>query len=75
MDSMLLGKCGIGEGVALQIAGGPESCLDSIGNVDFFKDVIQMILYRMRADAKLVRNIIIGGPHSDQCEYFNLPLG
>jgi len=62
-------------GAALQIAGGPEGCLDPIGNVDFFKDAIQMILYRMRTDAKFVRNIIIGRPHSEQGEYFNLPLG
>jgi hypothetical protein len=40
MDSMLLGKCGIGERAALQVAGGPEGCLAPIGNVDLLKDSI-----------------------------------
>jgi len=55
--------------LALQIAGGPEGCLDSIGNVDFFKDVVQMVFHRMRTDTKFVRNIIIGSPHRNQGKY------
>ena len=60
--------------MSLQIADGPEGCLDSIGNVDLFEDAIQMVFHRMRTDAKFVSNFIIGSPHGNQRKYFDLSL-
>ena len=39
--------------------GCPEGCLDTIGYVDFSKNVIKMSFYGIRTDAKLVRNLVI----------------
>ncbi len=59
----------------LQIFGGPEGCLDSIGNVDFFKCSIKMGFYRIGSDAKFIRDFIIGSTHGNQGKYLDLPFG
>ena len=59
----------------LQILGGPEGCLDAIGDIDLLEDSVKMRLYRMWADTKPVCNLVIGCAHGDQSKYFNLPLG
>jgi hypothetical protein len=50
---------------ALQILGGPEGCLDTIGNVDFLENFIKMSLYRMRTDEQSPGDFLIGGPNSN----------
>ena len=34
----------------LQISNGPERCLNPIGNINFFENVIHVVLDRIRAD-------------------------
>jgi len=58
-----------------QIFHNPESSLNTIGDVDFLKDFIEVTFYRIRADTKPVGNFFIGGPHRDQGEDFDLPFG
>ena len=59
----------------LQILGGPQGCLDAIGNVDFLEDVIQVGFHRVRTDAKLVGNFLIGRSDGDHGEYLDLSFG
>jgi len=60
--------------LALQILGGPERCLDSIGDINFFEYSIKMGLHRMRTDAKFVSNFIIGRTYGNLGEYLDLSL-
>ena len=53
----------------LQILGGLERCLDSIGDIDLFEYSIKMGFHSMRADAKFVSNFIIGSTHGNLGKY------
>lgn len=57
----------------LQVLCCPQSSLESIRNVDLFEDVIQVGLHSVGTNAEPLSNLIIGGPHSDQGKYLNLP--
>lgn len=46
-------------GSTLQILGNPECCLEASGNVDLFKDLIEMRLDRVVTDAELIRNLSV----------------
>jgi hypothetical protein len=48
----------------------PNHRLDSIIDVDFLVNVVQVRLHRMGADAKLICNGIVGVPLAQQIEYF-----
>ena len=61
--------------MGLQILGGPEGCLDAIGDVDLPKDFVKMGLYRVRTYVKPVGDFVICCPHGNQGEYFKLPFG
>ena len=59
----------------LQMLPCPEGCLETIGNVDLPKDIVEVGLHRVRTEVKLVSNLFICGPHGDQGEDFDLPGG
>ena len=53
--------------------GGPEGCLEAVGNIDLFKDIVYMGLYRIGADEELIGNILDSGPYGYHGEYLHLP--
>jgi len=58
----------------LQILGGPEGCLDAVGNVDLLKDSVKMGFYRVKTYAKPVGNFVICFPYGNQGKYLDLSL-
>ena len=57
----------------LKVLGCPEGCLEAIGNVDLFEDIVEVGLHGMRTEVELIGNLIIGGPYGDQGKYLGLP--
>ena len=55
--------------------GCPQRCLESIVKFDMLEDVIEVCLHGMGTDAKVLGNLIIGGPHRHLGQYLCLPLG
>lgn len=61
--------------MALKVGGGPEGCLDAIGDIDLFEDSVKMCLYGMETDTKPVCDLVIGCAHGDQGKDFGLSFG
>ena len=59
----------------LQIFSRPKSGLEAVGNVYFFKDIVDMGLDRVRTEEKFFSDFLVGGANSDQGDDFNFPMG
>ena len=56
----------------LQILRCPEGCLNAVGDVDLFENIIKMGLHRVGADAKFVANFLIRSTYGHQGKYLAL---
>lgn len=42
-----------------QVSGCPERCLETVGDIDFFKDIVEVGFNRMEADVKFFGNHLV----------------
>ena len=59
----------------LQVLGGPKGCFETVGDFDFFVDIVKVGLYRMGTDVQVGGNLYVLGPCGNHTKDLALSSG